>query len=328
LPVSVRCRPPSRLRGSTVRGAFRAKEAVSLHRPARCATHRAATQPPRVVCCGNPRDWVSQGRAVSSKEVSLAEAKAIKGLRAVFGEVRAWCVCVGGGACVAGSCNAGVLAAGGRAAAFGEVSKRNRQKRSDRERPLVRCAGRAGAISAVGPLWGRCLLARSSTHASAAPSPRHSSRRAATRRDTTATPRHATRARRSTRTPCASWRSASLSRSCLRRQTQTTTSPAASSFAAAHTSRTRQRCARRASRLARVCVCGRAFGLCSVRARGRVCWLAAAVICARGGACKAPAWLHVVGQVCARVACAAQLIGVARAATTCTQLRLHTGAQP
>lgn len=34
------------------------------------------------------RDWVKNGRDVSSKEVSLAEAKAIKGLRAVFGEVR------------------------------------------------------------------------------------------------------------------------------------------------------------------------------------------------------------------------------------------------
>lgn len=34
------------------------------------------------------RDWVKNGRDVSSKEVSLADAKAIKGLRAVFGEVR------------------------------------------------------------------------------------------------------------------------------------------------------------------------------------------------------------------------------------------------
>jgi alanyl-tRNA synthetase len=34
------------------------------------------------------RDWVANGREVSSREVSLAEAKAIKGLRAVFGEVR------------------------------------------------------------------------------------------------------------------------------------------------------------------------------------------------------------------------------------------------
>lgn len=34
------------------------------------------------------REWVSAGKAVSSKEVSLAQAKAIKGLRAVFGEVR------------------------------------------------------------------------------------------------------------------------------------------------------------------------------------------------------------------------------------------------
>lgn len=31
---------------------------------------------------------MSNGREVSSKEVSLADAKAIKGLRAVFGEVR------------------------------------------------------------------------------------------------------------------------------------------------------------------------------------------------------------------------------------------------
>lgn len=42
------------------------------------------TKPMCVVC----RDWVANGREVSSKEVSLAEAKAIKGLRAVFGEVR------------------------------------------------------------------------------------------------------------------------------------------------------------------------------------------------------------------------------------------------
>jgi hypothetical protein len=33
------------------------------------------------------REWVAAGRTVSSKEVSLAQAKAIKGLRAVFGEV-------------------------------------------------------------------------------------------------------------------------------------------------------------------------------------------------------------------------------------------------
>lgn len=47
------------------------------------------------------REWVAAGRPVSSKEVSLAQAKAIKGLRAVFGEV---CVCwEGGGAgCVCG----------------------------------------------------------------------------------------------------------------------------------------------------------------------------------------------------------------------------------
>ena len=38
------------------------------------------------------REWVARGLPVSSKEVSLAEAKGIKGLRAVFGEVRtgAW----------------------------------------------------------------------------------------------------------------------------------------------------------------------------------------------------------------------------------------------
>lgn len=45
---------------------------------------------------------MSNGRPVSSKEVSLAEAKAIKGLRAVFGEVRSAgvvcvCMCVSGG---------------------------------------------------------------------------------------------------------------------------------------------------------------------------------------------------------------------------------------
>ena len=34
------------------------------------------------------RDWVTKALPVSAKEVSLAEAKAIKGLRAVFGEVR------------------------------------------------------------------------------------------------------------------------------------------------------------------------------------------------------------------------------------------------
>jgi hypothetical protein len=34
------------------------------------------------------RDWVAKGLPVSAKEVSLAQAKAIKGLRAVFGEVR------------------------------------------------------------------------------------------------------------------------------------------------------------------------------------------------------------------------------------------------
>jgi hypothetical protein len=40
-----------------------------------------------VLCVAPSREWVSNGRDVSSKEVSLAEAKAIKGLRAVFGEV-------------------------------------------------------------------------------------------------------------------------------------------------------------------------------------------------------------------------------------------------
>jgi hypothetical protein len=34
------------------------------------------------------REWVAAGLPVSSKEVSLADAKAVKGLRAVFGEVR------------------------------------------------------------------------------------------------------------------------------------------------------------------------------------------------------------------------------------------------
>lgn len=35
------------------------------------------------------QDWVAAGKPVTSKEVSLAQAKAIKGLRAVFGEVGA-----------------------------------------------------------------------------------------------------------------------------------------------------------------------------------------------------------------------------------------------
>ena len=39
------------------------------------------------------RDWVARGLAVSSKEVALADAKGVKGLRAVFGEVRV-CMCV------------------------------------------------------------------------------------------------------------------------------------------------------------------------------------------------------------------------------------------
>jgi hypothetical protein len=33
------------------------------------------------------REWVAAAKPVTSKEVSLAQAKAIKGLRAVFGEV-------------------------------------------------------------------------------------------------------------------------------------------------------------------------------------------------------------------------------------------------
>lgn len=48
-------------------------------------TDRTSDTKPMCVVC---RDWVANGREVSSKEVSLAEAKAIKGLRAVFGEVR------------------------------------------------------------------------------------------------------------------------------------------------------------------------------------------------------------------------------------------------
>lgn len=36
------------------------------------------------------RDWVAAAKPVTSKEVSLAQAKAIKGLRAVFGEVSSW----------------------------------------------------------------------------------------------------------------------------------------------------------------------------------------------------------------------------------------------
>jgi alanyl-tRNA synthetase len=34
------------------------------------------------------RDWVAAAKPVTSKEVPLSQAKAIKGLRAVFGEVR------------------------------------------------------------------------------------------------------------------------------------------------------------------------------------------------------------------------------------------------
>ncbi len=40
------------------------------------------------------RQWVSAGLPVSSREVSLAQAKAIKGLRAVFGEVSSSFICV------------------------------------------------------------------------------------------------------------------------------------------------------------------------------------------------------------------------------------------
>jgi hypothetical protein len=38
------------------------------------------------------REWVAAAKPVTSKEVSLAQAQAIKGLRAVFGEVGV-CMC-------------------------------------------------------------------------------------------------------------------------------------------------------------------------------------------------------------------------------------------
>lgn len=56
---------------------------------AACGKYRLAAVRQRAdPVCAACRDWVVNGREVSSKEVSLAEAKAIKGLRAVFGEVR------------------------------------------------------------------------------------------------------------------------------------------------------------------------------------------------------------------------------------------------
>jgi hypothetical protein len=69
LPTSHRHPPPKRLRFD-----FSNNGAVDADKLAQV----------EAIC----REWVAKGLPVSSKEVALADAKAIKGLRAVFGEVR------------------------------------------------------------------------------------------------------------------------------------------------------------------------------------------------------------------------------------------------
>jgi hypothetical protein len=76
-------------------------------------SHLHVVNPCGVLPVPRCREWVSNGREVSSREVSLAEAKAIKGLRAVFGEVREH---RGGGGCCLHCAGSEVLNTNGYAA--------------------------------------------------------------------------------------------------------------------------------------------------------------------------------------------------------------------